>query len=213
MIVLTPRPPFLALDGIDGTGKSTQQRLLAEWLQARGWDVVCCHDPGGTPLGEKLRDILLNQRHDIDPMAEALLFMASRAELLARVIRPALDAGKLVLIDRYLLSTVVYQGHGGGLRAEDLWAAGWIAAGGLRPDVTVVLDLPVEEAERRRGRSPDRLESRQREYHERVRQGFLAEAARQPECIRVVSAAGSIAEVHDRVCREVERVLAARPRA
>src|SRR6476660_6169263 len=106
------RPPFLSLDGIDGTGKSTQCRLLAEWLRSRDWAVVQCTDPGGTPLGDKLREILLNQRHDISGMAEALLFMASRAELLARIIRPALDSGSLVLSDRYQLANVVYQGHG-----------------------------------------------------------------------------------------------------
>jgi dTMP kinase len=206
-------PPFLSLDGIDGTGKSTQLQLLASWLRERGHNVVCCHDPGGTPLGDRLREVLLHQRHEMSPMAEALLFMASRAELIARVIRPALSAGALVLSDRYLLATVVYQGHGGGLDVGQLWEAGWIAAGGLGPDLTVVLDLDVEAAQSRRGRDADRMESRQREFHERVRQGFLIEARKQPERIRVVSAAGSLDEVQARIRTEVERVLAARPRA
>lgn len=207
------RPPFISLDGIDGTGKTTQQRLLADWLRARGWKVTTCHDPGGTPLGDQLRDLLLNQHHDIAPMAEALLFMASRAELLARIVRPALDTGSLVLSDRYLLATVVYQGHAGGLNVDELWQVGTIAAGGLLPDLTVVLDLPVEEAQARRGRDPDRLESRQRDYHERVRHGFQVEAQRQLEHVRLVSAAGSIEAVHARIVAEVERVLAHRPRA
>jgi dTMP kinase len=145
-------------------------------------------------------------------MAEALLFMASRAELLERIIRPALASGSLVMSDRYLLATVVYQGHAGGLNIDDLWTIGRAAASGLEPDLTVVLDLPVEEAQTRRGRDPDRMESRQRDYHERVRQGFLIEASRQPDRIVVVNAAGSIDEVQWRIRKEVGRVLAARPR-
>src|SRR5262249_24319849 len=115
-----PHAPFLSLDGIDGTGKSTQCQLLESWLRARGWDVVRCAEPGGTPLGEQLRGLLLNQDHNITPMAEALLFMASRAELLERVIRPALSRGALVLSDRFLLSTIVYQGYAGGLDVDRL---------------------------------------------------------------------------------------------
>lgn len=206
------RPPFLSLDGIDGTGKSTQGRLLVDWLRARGWKVTECTDPGGTPLGDRLRAILLNQRHEMSLMAEALLFMASRAELLARVIRPALDAESLVLSDRYLLANVVYQGHAGGLNVDELWSIGRAAAGGLEPDLTIVLDLPVEAAQRRRGRQPDRMESRQLDFHERVRQGFLAEAQRQPGRIRVVDASAGIEEVQRRIQGEVERVLAAHPR-
>jgi dTMP kinase len=207
-----PRPLFLSLDGIDGTGKSTQSRLLADWLRTRGWKVTECTDPGGTPLGDRLREILLHQRHDMSLMAEALLFMASRAELLARVIRPALDAGSLVLSDRYLLANVVYQGYAGGLNVDELWSIGRAAAGGLEPDLTIVLDMPVDAAQRRRGRQPDRMESRQLDFHERVRQGFLAEAQRQPERIRVVDASARIEEVQRRIQREVERVLAAHPR-
>jgi dTMP kinase len=210
---VNPRPPFLSLDGIDGTGKSTQLGLLADWLCERGWNVVCCADPGGTTVGDKIRDILLKQRHDMSPMTEALLFMASRAELIDRVIRPALDAGSLVLSDRYLLATIVYQGHAGGLNVDDLWSIGRQAAGGLEPDLTVVLDLPLAQAQARRGRDADRLESRQVDYHERVRDGFLTEAKRDPERIRIVSAAGSVDAVQARIRAEVERVVAARPRA
>lgn len=206
------RPPFISLDGIDGTGKSTQSRLLADWLRARGWSVVQCADPGGTPLGDRLRDILLNQRHEISLMAEALLFMASRAELLARVILPALEVNSLVLSDRYLLANVVYQGYAGGLNVDELWKIGRGAAGGVEPDLTIVLDLSVEAAQRRRGREPDRMESRQRDFHERVRQGFLTEARRQPERIRVVDASASIEEVQSRIRAEVERVLATHSR-
>jgi dTMP kinase len=209
---MTSRPPFISLDGIDGTGKSTQIELLANWLREKGQTVVCCHDPGGTPLGDRLRELLLGHRSELSLMAEALLFMASRAELLERVIRPAFTAGSFVVSDRYLLANVVYQGHAGGLEPNQLWTIGRIAASGIEPDLVIVLDLPVDEAQARRGRDPDRMESRQRDYHERVRQGFLAEAARQPERIRVVSAAGSVDEVQARIRKEVDIVLAARSR-
>jgi dTMP kinase len=207
------RPLFLSLDGLDGTGKSTQCRLLEDWLRARGLDVVRCAEPGGTGLGDRLRQMLLTQEHDFEPMAEALLFMASRAELLERVIRPALARGATVVSDRYLLATVVYQGYAGGLDVEQLWQLGRLAAGNLEPHLTLVLDLPVELAQARRGRSPDRMEGRQREFHEKVRQGFLAEARRQPERIHVVDASGTIEQIHALICSEVQRVLAARSRA
>jgi dTMP kinase len=213
MMSNTPRPPFLSLDGIDGTGKSTQIGLLESWLRERGWNVVRCADPGSTPVGDRLREILLNQRHDMSPMTEALLFMASRAELIARIIRPALDVGSLVLSDRYLLANVVYQGYAAGANIDNLWTLGRLAAGGLEPDLTIVLDMPLDDAQRRRGREPDRMESRQRDFHERVRAGFLTEAKRQPERIRVVDAAGSVEDVHARICSEVERVVAARSRS
>jgi dTMP kinase len=210
--IIMTRPPFLSLDGIDGTGKSTQARRLADWLRGRGWPVACCTDPGGTPVGDHLRALLLDHRHTIGPTTEALLFMASRAELVARVIEPALTRGMLVLSDRYLLATVAYQGYGAGLNVDDLWAAGLLAASHILPELTIVLDLPVEIAQARRGRSADRLESRAREFHERVRQGYLIEARRRPDSICVVDAAAGADAVHAAICKEVERVLAARPR-
>src|SRR5438093_8178712 len=147
-----PRPLFISLDGLDGTGKSTQCRLLAEWLRKQGQEVVECADPGGTPVGDAIRDLLLGRRHDMSLPCEALLFMASRAQLTAEVIRPALAAGRTVLCDRFLLANVVYQGHAGGLEVERLWDLGRFATGGLEPDLTLVLDLPVEAALARRGR-------------------------------------------------------------
>ena len=207
-----PTAPFLSLDGVDGAGKSTQLQLLADWLRAKGWTVVRCADPGGTPLGDQLREILLNHRHERSMMAEALLFMASRAELLERVIRPALQAGSLVLSDRFLLANVVYQGYAGGLDVEQLWQLGQVAAGGVEPELTLVLDLPLDVAQQRRGREPDRMESRQHDFHERVRQGFLTEAQIRPERIRIIDATGSADAVHAAICAEVGRVLAAHPR-
>jgi dTMP kinase len=191
--------PFITLDGIDGTGKSTQCQLLVDWLNALGIPAAGCADPGGTPLGDQLRQILLKSRSEMSPRAEALLFMSSRAELVARVIRPALESGKAVVSDRFVTANVVYQGYAHGLSTEELWAVGRYATGGLLPDLTIILDLPVEDAVARRGRAPDRMEGRGREYLERVRIGFLREAARHPETLRVVDAAPSVAVVQAEV--------------
>lgn len=179
---------FLSLDGVDGAGKSTQCRLLADWLAGRGHAVVCSHDPGGTDLGQRLRELLLHYRGQMSLTAEALLFMASRAQLVGEVIRPALDAGKIVITDRFLLANVVYQGHAGGLNVDDLWRVGHFSTGGLEPDVTFVLDLPLEVSLARRKASADRLESRGGEYFAKVRDGFIAEATRRPDRVRLIDA-------------------------
>jgi len=198
---------FFSIEGGDGAGKSTQVRLFCEWLQARGHDVVTCRDPGSTQLGEAVRQIVLHG-HDlaIGRRSEMLLYMAARAQMVDEVIRPALAAGKTVVSDRYLLSNVAYQGHGGGLDVAALWQVGRIATDGLLPDLTIVLDLPLEKAASRMKRSLDRMEQQGDEFHRRVRQGFLDEAARQPERIVVVSAELSIEEVQE----ELRRVAAVR---
>jgi dTMP kinase len=204
---------FLSLDGLDGTGKSTQCRLLADWLRARGREVTLCADPGGTAVGDVIRALLLEHRGEMSLACEALLFMASRAQLTAEVIRPALDAGRVVVADRFLLANVVYQGHAGGLDPERLWDIGRLATGGLEPDLTIVLDLSPEEARRRRGRPADRMESRADDFYERVRTGFLTEAHRRPDRITVVDAARPVEEVRTQICQEVARVMATGPRA
>jgi dTMP kinase len=198
---------FISLDGVDGAGKSTQCRLLADWLRAQGRDVVVCHDPGGTDLGQKLREILLNYRGTMSLTAEAMLFMASRAQLVAEVIRPALAAGQVVICDRFLLANVVYQGHAGGLDPEQLWSVGLFATGGLEPDLTFVLDLPLEVSFARRKESADRMESRGLDYFARVRAGFLGEAQRRPERICVVDASASVEVVQERMRKEILKRL------
>ena len=184
-----PRPVFLSLDGLDGSGKSTQFRRLVESLRAAGIATTEAVDPGGTELGVKLRELLLFGRAiAMGTRAEALLFMASRAELVERVIRPALARGEVVIYDRYLLANVVYQGHAGGLDPAELWAVGHFATAGVVPDLSLVFDLPLELACDRRGGKADRIEARGDEYHAAVRAGFLAEAAANPGAIRVVDA-------------------------
>lgn len=187
-----PHGSFISLDGVDGAGKSTQCKLLAEWLLASGREVVLCQDPGGTDVGRQLRQILLHDRNSRSPTCEALLFMASRAQLVAEVIRPALVAGKIVISDRFLLANVVYQGYAGGLEPAQLWEVGAFCTGGLEPDLTLVLDLPLDVSCSRRKASADRMESRDLDYFAKVRAGFLTEAARRPEQISVIDATYSL---------------------
>ena len=201
------RAPFLSLDGLDGAGKSTQCRLLADWLRTRGFDVVPCADPGGTEIGDVLRNLLLQHRGHMTLACEALLFMASRAQLVAEIIRPALDAGRAVVCDRFLLANVVYQGHAGGLDPERLWEMGFLATGGLEPDLTFVLDLPLDVAQARRKAQADRMERRDQAYFARVRAGFLAEAARRPDRIHVVDATQDPAVVHEEMKRAVAALV------
>jgi dTMP kinase len=210
-----PAGTFLSLDGLDGTGKSTQHRLLVERLRGLGVPVTACVDPGGTALGAKVRELLLFGRETrIDPRAEAALFMASRAQLVSEVIGPALARGEVVVSDRFLLATVVYQGHGpaagGGFTPEELWRIGTAFTGGLLPDLTVVFDLSPEQAAARRRQPADRLEGRGDEYLTRVRNGFLAEARLRPEASVVIDAAPTAGAIHEAVWRAVAPLLQAR---
>jgi dTMP kinase len=199
---------FLALDGLDGTGKSTQQRLLCDWLRERRHDVVACRDPGTTPLGERIRTLLLARDSvAIDRRAEMLLYMAARAQMVREVIEPALAAGKSVVSDRYLLANVVYQGHAGGLDPAAIWRVGQIATGGLLPKLTIVLDMPPDAAATRIQRQRDRMEEQGDDFSRRVREGFLAEAANDPQGIVVINAAQSIEAVYADIRTAVENVL------
>jgi dTMP kinase len=203
---------FISLDGLDGTGKSTQCRLLAQWLRQEGFAVTECADPGSTAIGDVLRDLLLGHRREMALPCEMLLFMASRAQMVFEIIRPALEKGQVVISDRYLLANVVYQGHAGGLDPKQLWEIGRLATRNVLPDLTFVLDLPPEKAEARRNRPADRMESRDAEYHTKVRNGFLEEARLDAGHIRVVQADQPVEKVHQAICKEVARVLETRLR-
>jgi dTMP kinase len=195
---------FFSFDGIDGAGKSTQISLLADWLRAKGKEVVTCRDPGSTELGEKLRGLLLDH-HDtpIHRRSEMLMYMAARAQLVEEVIRPALAAGKSVISDRYLLANVVYQAHAGGLSPEEVWQVGLVTVAGIMPTLTIILDLPASTAAARFNRAPDRMEAQGLEYMERVRQGFLLEAAKKPNEIVVVDASQSPQQIHSQVVNAI----------
>jgi dTMP kinase len=196
---------FFSLDGLDGCGKSTQCRLLADYLRGQGLRVTTCVDPGGTALGILLREILLHNKIDMASACEALLFMASRAQLAHEIIRPALAAGQIVISDRYLLANVVYQGHAGGLDPDQIWQVGQLSTGGLEPDLTLVLDVPVEVAAARRTGPTDRFESRGVDFQSRVRLGFQLEALRHSARMRLLNADQPQEAVFQAICREIEK--------
>jgi dTMP kinase len=193
---------FFVLEGSDGVGKSTQMAQLASWLERRGASVVTCRDPGSTSLGEQIRQILLHSAHPIDPTTEMLLYMAARSQLVGEVIRPALDNGTTVVCDRYLLSNVVYQGVAGGLPVERIWQTGTIATQGVMPDLVLILDLPEEQAQHRRGPDADRMESRGSDYLTRVQRGFASFAAQKlPFPVSLIDASADPNTVHAEICR------------
>jgi dTMP kinase len=184
---------FVTLEGPDGSGKTSQAARLGAALEAEGRDVVLLREPGGTALGERLRELLLHREDmPIDPLADALLFNAARAQLVAEVIRPALAAGRTVLCARFADSTLAYQGYGAGVDLDGLKALAAIATAGIRPDLTILLDVPAETGlnRKRRGRGAlTRFESRaDLAFHRRVRDGFLRLARAEPERWRVVDA-------------------------
>ena len=187
---------FFSFDGVDGAGKSTQMRLFCDWLRESGDNVVACRDPGSTRLGEAIRDILLE--HSDTPIhrrSEMLLYMAARTQLVEELIRPQLNAGRTVVSDRFLLANVVYQGYAGGLDIESVWQVGGIATSGICPDRTFVLDLDVAAATQRIRRAHDRMEAQGLDFQQRVRRGFLSEAARHPERISVIDASRDVATI------------------
>jgi dTMP kinase len=194
---------FFSFDGIDGVGKSTQARLFCDALRERGYDVVTCRDPGSTPLGERIRELLLTSDAGtpIGVRSEMLLYMAARAQLVDEVIRPALEAGKVVVSDRYLLANIVYQGHAGGLDPAAIRDVGRIATNGTLPDCIFLLDMPPGEADRRLNRPLDRMESQGYEYRKRLQEGFLAEAAHWGQRIHVIDAARPVNVVHADIWR------------
>jgi dTMP kinase len=205
---------FITFEGPDGSGKSTQIELLAHHLRLNGWDVLTTREPGGTPIGDQIRNVL----HDVANTemvseAEILLYSASRAQLVGQVIRPALAQGAVVLSDRYADSTIAYQGYGRGLDLTMLRRITDFATGGLTPDLTIYLDLPVEQglgrkrqALSQRSGEWNRLDQEDVEFHRRVRQGYLELAAAEPERWLLVDARPSVAEIHRRIREAVERV-------
>lgn len=207
------RPPargrFITLEGGEGAGKSTQLAAVRDWLVARGHEVLVTREPGGTPLGERLRELLLHEAGDMSAETETLLVFAARAEHLARVIRPALAAGTTVVCDRFTDATYAYQGGGRGLGIERIAALERWVQQDLRPDLTILLDLPVAQGLARAGNrgAPDRFEREQVAFFERVRAAYLAAAAREPARVRVVDATLDAAEVTRRIVAILEDVL------
>lgn len=199
------RGRFVVLEGVEGAGKTTQVRLLSAWLEAAGVEHVSAREPGGTPVGEAVRGVLLEQRElDVPAETELLLMLAARAAFVRQVVVPALERGTVVLADRFDLSTFAYQGWGRGLDLDEVRRLNDFATGGLRPDLYVILDLPVDEGARRQereGKDPDRIEREGGGFMERVRRGYRELAAREGRA-RTVDARGAPERVHARI-REV----------
>ena len=209
-----PRGALIVFEGAEGAGKSTQLRLVSEWLTASGFEVVAVREPGGTVVGDQIRRLLLDPASDIGARSEALLFMASRAQLVEREIRPALLSGATVLVDRFFLSTYAYQGAGRGLLEDDLRTVNRMATDGLIPDLTLLFTIPVEiglaRAAQRAGGEHDRIERVELAFHERVAQAFDVFASSQwqaahPECgpIVLIDGTGSEGEVFGRAASAV----------
>ncbi|MCG2722895.1 MAG: dTMP kinase [Thermodesulfovibrionales bacterium] len=193
---------FLSFEGIEGTGKSTQARLLFELLREKGFDAVLTEEPGGTKIGRKIREILLSPDHqEMTPLTELLLYFASRTQHLAQVIIPAVNRGAVVITDRFTDSTIAYQCYGRGIALHLLHSLDNIATEGMQPDITLLLDLDVETGlSRNRGiNKTDRLELEDIGFHKRVRNGFLELAAQQPERIKLIDASLEKEEVRKRV--------------
>ena len=201
---------FLTFEGGDGSGKSTQSALLESWLTEQGRTVVSTREPGGTEVGDEIREIVLHRRGHIVPRAEALLYAADRAHHIATVVRPALARGDIVLQDRYLDSSVAYQGVGRELEADEIRKLSLWAAEGLLPDITVLLDLDVSIGRDRLDESRtryDRLESEAAEFHARVRDAYLALAAAEPERFLVLDATLPVEELATLIRARVSAVL------
>lgn len=196
---------FITFEGADGCGKTTQIKLLDEYLRAKGYQTLLTREPGSKGLGEKLREILLNYDGEVSPVAESFLFLADRAQHIDCIIKPALKKGIIVLCDRHTDSTLAYQGYGRGLDLEEIRKLNKIATSGLTPDLTIVLDVDIETSQARVGTEKDRMESAGIEFFQRVRNGFLEIAKQEPERVKVINSADSIENIHKTVVELVAR--------
>lgn len=201
---------FISFEGIDGVGKSTQIRLAEDYLRSRGKDVVCTLEPGGTELGQEIRNLLLHRKGDVAPRSEALLYAADRAHHVATKVRPALAEGKVVITDRYLDSSVAYQGAGRKLAADEIRNISLWAVDGLLPDLTVLVDLDPEIAAERRkgtGQEADRLEREKIDFFQAVRDEFLKLAAAEPERFLVVDATQTPDQIFVHISKKLDELL------
>ena len=208
------RGKFITFEGIDGSGKSTQLRMLASELRVRGFDVLTTCEPGGTPLGRRLREVFLETEETVAPLAELLLFAADRAQHVNFLVEPALENGKIVISDRYSDATAAYQGAGRGFDEQSINQVIRLATGGLKPDLTLFFDISVNEAISRTnsrsdggGEQKNRMDSETVEFYERVRKAYLQIAENEPERFCVVDASGAIDEIKTKVLELVTEFL------
>lgn len=197
---------FITFEGIEASGKSTQAKKLYRWLLENNINALLTRDPGGTRLGEEVRNILLKSDYHITPVSEAFLYAACRAQLTFELIRPALLRGEVVVSDRFSDSFIAYQGYGRGIELDQVIEMDRIATGGLKPDLTFLLDLPVEKAFQRIGEK-DRMESEEISFHERVRSGFLKIAEKEKDRIIVLDALKPKEELFLEIKKAVEQII------
>ena len=196
---------FITFEGGDGCGKTTQIKLLDEYLKGKGYKTLLTREPGSKGLGEKVREILLNYDGEVSSVCESFLFLADRAQNTDCIIKPALEEGTIVICDRHTDSSVAYQGYGRGLDVDRIKMLNNIATSGLKPDLTIVLDVDVETSQARVGSEKDRMESAGIEFFERVRQGYLEIAKQEPERVKIVDSTQSIEQIHKEILELVGR--------
>jgi len=210
---------FITFEGPDGSGKTTQMRRLVERLQAKGESVVVTREPGGTPIGDRIRELLLSPDHkEMEDQTEVLLYAASRAQHVREVIVPALEAGNIVVCDRFVDASIAYQGYGLGLKPETVADINRFATGGLQPDRTYLLDVPVSVSRERLllragaagGAALDRIEQKESAYHERVREGFLLIASNEPQRVLRIDADQGVDDIAAIIGADCDRLLAKR---
>ncbi len=207
------RGKFISFEGIDGSGKSTQLRLIAGDLRVQGLDVLTTMEPGGTPLGRRLREAFLETEENVAPLAELLLFAADRAQHVNFLVKPALEQGKIVISDRYADATFAYQGAGRGFDEKTINQVIRLATDSLKPDLTLFFDIPIEKAILRTNSRPDketiknRMDKETSEFYKRVREAYLSIAQKEPKRFRIINASGSIEEVHGKVLEIVKTFL------
>lgn len=202
---------FITFEGPDGAGKSTQIQLLNDYLKAEGWDTVLTREPGGTPIGEKIRSIILDvENREMNPIAEMLLYAAARAQHVSQLIKPALEKGKIVLCDRFVDSSIAYQGFGRELGVDMVEGVNHFALQGIVPDLTILFAIDPEkglERGRTRHRGMDRLEKEQMDFHKKVYEGFISLSHKYPQRIRIIDANLEIEKIHESVISEIQRLL------
>jgi dTMP kinase len=202
------RGKFISFEGIDGCGKTTQIKFLKEYLLKKGYNILVLREPGGTNVGEKVRDILLDKYNFISPVTEMLLYASSRAQLVEEKILPAIKEGKIVLLDRFVDSSYVYQGYARGLGIEKVKIVNEIATMGILPDVTIYIDITPEEAMKRRGkREADRLERESWDFHKKVREGYIKLVKEYPKRFVFIDGMQEIVKVHQDIIDAVKKYL------